>query len=125
MTPFPLEPIEAPDFTATGRFEEARLALRLWGHADLGAKTSLDRFLDAADRQSVAAGVKEVVVDFRELVFMNSSCLKALVTWLNRVQDRPADQRYSIRFLKEPDALWQTRSFRALTAFAGAILTVE
>jgi hypothetical protein len=125
MTPFPLDPIEDPDFTATGVFEETRLALRMWGNADTRAKAELDVFLDAADRQSIAAGVKEVVVDFRELVFMNSSCLKALVTWLGRVQDRPADKRYAVRFLKEPAAHWQMRSFGALVAFAGEILTVE
>jgi hypothetical protein len=125
LTPLPLDPIEEPDFTATGQFEEKRLALRLWGNADMRVKTRLDVFLDAADRQSVAAGVTEVVVDFRELVFMNSSCLKALVTWLGRVQDRTPDKRYAIRFLKEPAAHWQRRSFAALSAFAGEVLRIE
>jgi hypothetical protein len=125
VTPYPLAPIEEPDFTATGQFDEARLALRLWGNADMRVKARLDTFLDEADRQSIAANVKEVVVDFRELVFMNSSCLKALVTWLGRVQDRPANQRYAIKFLKEPAAHWQKRSFNALSAFAGEVLTIE
>jgi hypothetical protein len=125
LTPFPLDPIEDADFRATGHFEDTRLDLRMWGNADLRAKARLDVFLDAADRQSVAAGVKEVVVDFRELVFMNSSCLKALVTWLGRAQERPAHERYTIRFIKEPAAHWQMRSFKALAAFAGDILTVE
>jgi hypothetical protein len=125
VTPQPLDPIAESDFNASGQFEEARLALRLWGNADMRVKARLDTFLDEADRQSVAAGVKEVVVDFRELVFMNSSCLKALVTWLGRVQDRPANQRYAIRFLKEPAAHWQKRSFNALSAFASEVLTIE
>jgi hypothetical protein len=125
VTPYPLNPIEEPDFTATGQFEGTRLAMRLWGNADMRVKTRLDVFLDEADRQSVAANVTEVVVDFRELVFMNSSCLKALVTWLGRVQDRPVDQRYAVRFLKEPAAHWQKRSFNALSAFANEILTIS
>ena len=125
MTPYPLAPIEEADFTATGQFDGTQLAMRLWGNADMRVKARLDAFLDEADRSSIAAGVKEVVVDFRELVFMNSSCLKALVTWLGRVQDRPADQRYAIRFLKEPAAHWQKRSFNALHAFANEVLTIE
>jgi hypothetical protein len=125
MTPFPLDPIEEADFRATGQFEEKRLSLHMWGNADMRAKARLDAFLDAADRQSVAAGVKEVVVDFRELLFMNSSCLKALVSWLGRAQERGPEERYTIRFLKEPAAHWQMRSFQALAAFAGDILTVE
>jgi hypothetical protein len=125
VTPYPLAPIEESDFTATGQFEDTRLSMRLWGHADMRVKARLDVFLEEADNQSVAGGIKEVVVDFRELVFMNSSCLKALVTWLGRVQDRPAEQRYAIRFLKEPAAHWQKRSFNALCAFAGDVLTIQ
>jgi hypothetical protein len=125
VTPLPLDPIEDKDFTATGKFEDRRLALRMWGYADLPAKAHLDVFLDAADQRSLAAGIREVVVDFRELVFMTSSCLKALVTWLGRVQERPAEQRYAVRFLREPTAHWQTRSFGALVAFASEVLTVE
>ena len=56
---------------------------------------------------------------------MNSACLKSLVTWLRRVQERPLASRYSIRFLHEPEAHWQMRSFSALVAFGRGVLTVE
>jgi hypothetical protein len=56
---------------------------------------------------------------------MNSSCLKALVTWLSNVQRRPATQQYKIRFLQEPAAHWQMRSLGALAAFAPGIVQVE
>jgi len=125
VTPLPLEPIREPDFSATGQFDGSRLSVRLWGNADQRGNTLLDAFLQAADRQSVAARIKEVVVDFRELVFMNSSCLKALVTWLRRVQEHPPEQRYAIRFLHEPEAHWQMRSFSALAAFGRGVLTIE
>jgi hypothetical protein len=58
-------------------------------------------------------------------MFMNSACLKSLVTWLRRVQERPLASRYSIRFLHEPEAHWQMRSFSALVAFGRGVLTVE
>ena len=125
MTPSPLDPIQEQDFRATGDFDDARLNLRLWGNADQRSNTLLDGFLQDADRQTVAAAIKEVVVDFRELVFMNSSCLKALVTWLRRVQEHPPAQRYAIRFLHEPEAHWQIRSFSALAAFGRGVLTIE
>ena len=58
----------------------------------------------------------EVVADFRELVFMNSSCLKEFVRWIAQVEERA--EHYRIRFLSDPDAQWQSRSLQALRAFA-------
>jgi hypothetical protein len=125
VTPSPLDPIQEPDFRATGIFDDTRLDVWLWGNADHRGNTVLDGFLRAADGRAVAAGVKEVVVDFRELVFMNSSCLKALVTWLRRVQEHSPEQRYAIRFVHDPQAHWQMRSFSALAAFGRGVLTIE
>ena len=125
MTATALEPIDESEFRAQGQFEDNRLSVYLWGNADHRGTTLIDAFLSAADRESVAAGVKEVVVDFRQLMFMNSACLKSLVTWLRRVQERPPERQYAIRFLQEPEAHWQVRSFSALTAIGRGVLTVE
>jgi hypothetical protein len=125
VTPSAIDPIQEPNFRATGVFDDARLNVRLWGNADQRGNTLLDSFLQAADQQAVAAGVKEIVVDFRELEFMNSSCLKALVTWLRRAREHAPEQRYAIRFVHEPQAHWQIRSFSALAAFGRGVLTIE
>jgi anti-anti-sigma factor len=124
MTPPTLEPIEDEGFSAVGSFEDRKLTVRLSGEADRRTNERLDAFLRAADQQAVAAGIKEVVVDFRTLAFMNSSNLTALVGWLRRLQEHPAEQRYTICFLHEPAVLWQIRSFRPLVAFAGGLLTI-
>jgi hypothetical protein len=118
-------PIDDAEFRARSMVEGRRLVLHFWGNADMRAKSPLDAFLAAADGKACAAAVEEVVVDLRELVFMNSSCLKALVTWLATVQERPAAERYLIRFLKEPAAHWQVRSLHALAAFAPDIVQIE
>jgi len=120
-----VKPIEDSEFIARGELDGARLRLHLWGNADMRAKDPLDKFLGAVDDRAVADAAEEVVVDLRELVFMNSSCLKAVVTWLGRVQDRPTAQRYRVRFLKEPAAHWQVRSLHALASFAPEIVRVE
>jgi len=126
VTPSAIEPIQEPNFRATGQFDDdARLNVRLWGNADQRGNTLLDAFLQAADQQAVAAGIKEVIVDFRELEFMNSSCLKALVTWLRRAREHAPEERYAIRFLHEPQTHWQMRSFSALAAFGRGVLTIE
>jgi hypothetical protein len=118
-------PIEDADFRATSTLDGARLTLRLEGQADPRSNARIDVFLLEAHQQAVAAGLKEVVVDFRPLAFMNSSCLKSLVTWLRRVQESPPEARYAIRFLHDPESHWQIRSFSALVAFGKGFLTVE
>ena len=120
-----LQPILEQEFRATGQLEGPRLTLHLSGQADPRTNARIDAFLLAADRDSVAAGVREVVVDFRKLEFMNSSCLKSLVTWLRKLQERPAEQRYIIRFLHDPESHWQIRSFSALAAFGRGFLRIE
>ena len=125
MTAAALEPIDESEFRANGQFEDNHLAVHLWGNADQRGRTLFDGFLEAVDRESVAAGVKEVVVDFRQLMFMNSACLKSLVTWLRRVQERPPERQYAICFRQDPEAHWQIRSFSALVAFGRGVLTVE
>jgi hypothetical protein len=120
-----VKPIEDSEFVARSELDGTRMRLHLWGNADMRAKDPLDKFLGAVDDRAVADAAEEVVVDLRELVFMNSSCLKAVVTWLGRVQDRPSSKRYRVRFLKEPAAHWQVRSLHALAAFAPEIVRVE
>jgi hypothetical protein len=113
------------EFEARSEIDGARVTLHLLGNADLLAKDRLAAFLGAADDEAVAAAVPEVVADLRELAFMNSSCLKTLVAWIGKVQDRPAPERYLIRFLKEPAAHWQTRSLDVLATLAPGIVHVE
>jgi hypothetical protein len=36
-------------------------------------------------------------VDIHELYFINSSCLKALISWIGALNELPVEQRYRIR----------------------------
>jgi anti-anti-sigma factor len=118
-------PIHSAEFDAGGERDESRLCVSLRGHADVHAKSALDGFVAEVDREASVGPVAEVVVDMRRLEFMNSSCLKTLVTWLNNVRQRPAAEQYLIRFLQDRAAYWQERSLAALKAFAPAIVHVE
>jgi hypothetical protein len=125
MSTMAVAPIESTEFRATIQPQGNTLQLYMWGNADLRVKDALDDFLTKVDGQAKTGPVDEVVVDLRELLFMNSSCLKALVTWLSAVQRKPQPEQYKIRFLRQPDAHWQVRSLGALAAFAPGIVQVE
>jgi hypothetical protein len=116
--------IKDTEFEATATVDGPALVMRLWGNADLRVNAPLGPFLDSVDDEAKRNHMGEVVADFRELVFMNSSCLKEFVRWIAQVDER-TDNHYRIRFLSDPSAQWQSRSLQALRAFAPSLVTIE
>src|SRR3954471_2386767 len=115
--------IKDTEFEATAAVDGHALVMRLWGNADLRVNGPLGPFLDSIDDEARRQRMGEVVADFRELVFMNSSCLKEFVRWIAQVEER--GDHYRIRFLSDPDAHWQARSLQALRAFAPNLVTID
>jgi hypothetical protein len=68
--------------------------------------------------------VNEVAFDFRDLYFMNSSCFKAFVTWID-VVSRATAKGYKIRFLTNPRLHWQRRSLEALRCLSPNVVQLE
>jgi hypothetical protein len=124
MKTITLPPIATPALLADASLEADALTLKLSGTADLRAKDSLDRVLAEVHRHALLASTRRVDVDLRELEFMNSSCFKAFVTWIGKLQDLPAERRYRIRLHSDPALLWQRRSLHALACFATELIEV-
>ena len=83
--------IKDTEFEATAAVDGHALVMRLWGNADLRVNGPLGPFLDSIDDEARRGHMGEVVADFRELVFMNSSCLKEFVRWIAQVDERTDD----------------------------------
>jgi hypothetical protein len=99
--------------------------VRFSGTADLEAKDDLEVFVKKLHREAVRLSATKVIVDFRELEFMNSSCFKIFVAWLAQVRDLEATQQYRIHLLSNPNLLWQRRSLAALSCFAVDLVAIE
>lgn len=123
MTSVHIPSIKDTEFEATVSVDGESLVMRLWGNADLRVNAPLGPFLDSVDDEARRNRMGEVVADFRELAFMNSSCLKEFVRWIAQVEER--GDHYHIRFLSDPQLQWQTRSLQALRAFAPDLVTIE
>jgi hypothetical protein len=95
------------------------------GNADLSSRVKLDRFLTSLHEQTRQRNLGKVVVDVRELAFLNSSCLKSLVSWVTQIQDLPRGQQYRVTFLSSPTMYWQKRSLHAICCLANEIVSVE
>jgi hypothetical protein len=117
--------VQGADFTASAAYVERTMSARLDGTADLAVKRALDDFLVKLHATAQAQGAAEVVMDFRNLKFMNSSCLKGLVTWICGVQGLPPQNQYRIVLVSSPDMHWQRRSLRALSCLARDLVTIR
>lgn len=95
------------------------------GTADTTIVNELDDFLKHVHTSIRDQRLTQVIVDFRELEFMNSSCFKSFITWLVTVRREPVSNQYSIRFYSARGHHWQKRSLHAFGHFGGELVTIE
>ncbi len=105
--------------------EPAEIEVQLGGSAELPAAAVMSSLVQALHAQARSLEVATVTVDFTNLEFMNSSCFKSLVTWVNDVTELPETKRYKIRFRTNAGIPWQRRSLHALKTMATDLVTVE
>ena len=120
----PLAPLVSPGFQLSPRIEQDHLLVSFAGNGDMTAVEALGRYLKQVHLEAVALKVAEVKFDFRDLYFMNSSCFKAFVTWIDQAS-HAEDHTYHIRFLTNPRLHWQRRSLEALRCLSPNVVRVE
>ena len=118
-----LEPLTTPSFGCTPTLARQKLAMEFTGSGDMHAMTPLSDYLKRVHELATSQGLLEVACDFRKLTFMNSSCFKAFVVWIDSVKNLAAP--YKIRFQTDPNIHWQRRSLEALRRLAVQVVTVE
>ena len=97
--------------------------IKLTGTGDAEAMPPLDRFLKLVHKDLVDDRRGAVAVDLSGLYFINSSCLKAFVSWIHKV--KTADRGYQIRLLMNPRLSWQRRSLEPLKRLAPKVVVLE
>jgi anti-anti-sigma factor len=122
--------LELPPTTGTvlsvdGSFADGVIKVRFAGTADVEAKPDLDASVKKLQEESLRLAATKVVIDFRELEFMNSSCFKVFVSWLAALQEIAPEKQYRIHLLSNPNLHWQRRSLAALSCFAVDLVTIE
>jgi hypothetical protein len=123
--PSVLEPVSRGDFSARVVYKENSILVELVGNGDVHAQDVLETFLAALHNEVTRRGFTSVEIDCHELVFMNSTCLKAIVSWIAVVQEADASSQYKICFLSNPRLHWQKRSMRAISCFAADLVTIQ
>jgi hypothetical protein len=117
-----LEPLLGDGFQAAATLEGTRLSVAFSGSGDMQAIALLADYLTRVHQEAVRHSVSEVRCDFRKLVFMNSSCFKSFVVWIDTLKNAP--NAYRIEFLTDPNLHWQRRSLEALRRLAMNIVSI-
>lgn len=117
--------VRHPSFNATLAVESSSLRVSLAGTADLVVQQQLATFLDAVHACATEHMVSRVLVDVNELTFINSSCLKCVVTWIFKVRGDERARQYQIVFLTNHTTPWQERSFHALSCMCTELVSIE
>jgi hypothetical protein len=101
------------------------LNIRLVGSAESIAKSALDGLLKNVHNEAQRLKLQEVIVDLRELEFMNSACFKSFVYWLREAEELEPSKQYRIRLLSDDEKHWQRRCLAALACFAADLIRIE
>jgi hypothetical protein len=118
-----LEAIDIAAFGCSPHLEDGKLTVRFNGTGDVAAIELLVSYLKRVHAEAERLALSQVTCDFRKLSFMNSSCFKAFVVWIDTVKN--ATRAYRIRFLTDPEMHWQRRSLEALRRLATDVVSVE
>ena len=118
-----LATIDTAGFSCSPELADGKLSVTFAGTGDVAAIEILANYLKQVHAEAERLSVSEVTCDFRKLSFMNSSCFKAFVVWIDTVKN--AARVYRIRFLTAPEMHWQRRSLEALRRLATAVVSVE
>ena len=118
--------VKSAVMTADGKLLDGNLlSVTFVGTADSETRADMESFVKKVHDEAVRLSAPEVIVDFRELEFMNSSCFKIFVAWLAQLRDLDAATQYKIQIVSNPNLLWQRRSLAALSCFAVDLVTIE
>jgi hypothetical protein len=124
MQTMDLAPVVHDGFSLDPKLKDGTLVVSFSGNADMAAVAALGVYLKQVHSAALDLVVSSVSFDFSNLYFMNSSCFKAFVTWIDTVgQTQPL--AYGIRFLTNPKLHWQRRSLEALRGLAPGVVQVE
>ncbi len=71
-------------------------------------------FLNAIHKKLVEQSIPEVRCNFMNLEFINSSGIKALVSWLSAISDMPKNKQYVTKIVYNKSITWQTTGLKTL-----------
>jgi hypothetical protein len=110
------------DFRVTPSVVGDEVVVTLSGTGDMAAVAPLEQALKQVDEQILAQGLAGARIDISALYLLNSSCIKALISFIHR--NMAAKRRYAVRFVVDERLAWQSRTLGVLCRMAPDLVSV-
>ena|SRR5882724_5507941 len=110
------------DFRANPSVSGDEVTITLTGTGDMGAVSPLERCLSEVHQLALSRNLRTVRVDISALYLLNSSCLKAFVSFIQL--NITSKRRYAVRFLVDKRLVWQERTLGVLSRMAPDLVSV-
>lgn len=115
--------VSASSFAFTPSFHETDITVQLSGTADLVAVEPLQGFLTELRGDIARLKPRRLEIDVRELYFINSSCLKALVNLVFFL--READHTPLLEFVTDKKLTWQERALSPIRRMSPSTVAIK
>jgi hypothetical protein len=114
---------EVEKLSGAAELDGGRVAARLSGTASHRDLSALDAFLAKVLAEAHRVLASAIILDLRDVGYMNSSHFKSLVSWLGRVAR--TEPRLEVTLRANAEHHWQKRSLDALGHLAEGLVRVE
>lgn len=116
-------PLTAEGVSVVPRLDDGVLHISMSGAIEMrDPGTVLNPYWNGIDDEVRRRGIQRVVVDMRDLNFMNSSGILTLVRWLTRLKGH-GNKPYRIDLQFDRNVTWQRTSVPTLAKLAPEIVT--
>ncbi len=122
MTGLNIDEVALESFGMTAALSGARVIVKLTGTADMEAvgplRHSFDQLRIATERLVLA----HIEIDFRELFFISSSCIKVLLQFVT--SGARGGLNCPVQFTVDPNLTWQRRALAPVQRFAPHMISI-
>lgn len=124
--PTEIQPVSDERVSVSVSNENDELILTFKGNVDMEKPANLlDPLFNQTHEFVLEGKLDHVVIDFRELAFMNSSGIKAVAKWIMKQTGTPPAEQYRIIIKHDKKITWQMTSLPTLTFLLPGIVKVE
>ncbi|WP_437954679.1 hypothetical protein WME76_24245 [Sorangium sp. So ce119] len=123
MSSLRVEPVVTDSFGIEPTLRDDALGIKLSGTGDMAAAPSLGLCLKALQAEVLRLSINRVAFDIRALYFLNSSCLKAFISFICGLPGQ--GMKCKVEFITDARLGWQRRSLMALERMAPDVVSIS
>ena len=122
MSSLKVDSVVTDSFGIEPALRDDTLSVKLTGTGDMAAAAPLGSYFKTLQAEVIRLSVSAVEFDVRALYFLNSSCLKAFISFISRLGTQGL--RCKIQFVTDARLGWQRRSLTALERMSPELVSI-